>query len=172
MTHIYIPILTKSTPPNTSMNTAHLFDAAYSFRVPGELTLKKSVDKARKKQLQGEHVLRVKPKNSPERTSWWKQRRDALSPCACRFYPDQRDALEFNVYDGTVCIPGDSTKDLHNDKRKPVPVPTLSGKGFLRLLSSLLKENMKGNRGYAKGPTPTNPKSAYKCCDSNLERSP
>ncbi len=40
ITHIYIPILTKSTPPNTSMNTAHLFDAVYSSRVPGELVLK------------------------------------------------------------------------------------------------------------------------------------
>ena len=45
ITHIYIPILTKSTPPNTSMNTAHLFAAAYSFRVPGELVLKNIADK-------------------------------------------------------------------------------------------------------------------------------
>jgi hypothetical protein len=45
ITHIYIPILTKSTPPNTSMNTAYLFDAVYSFRVPGELALKNFADK-------------------------------------------------------------------------------------------------------------------------------
>jgi hypothetical protein len=56
MTHIYIPILTKSTPPNTSMNTAYLFIAVYAFRVPGELILKKSADKAWKKLLRGDHM--------------------------------------------------------------------------------------------------------------------
>jgi hypothetical protein len=46
ITHIYIPILTKSTPPNTSMNTAYLFDAVYSFKVPGKLTLKNVAERA------------------------------------------------------------------------------------------------------------------------------
>jgi hypothetical protein len=40
ITHIYIPILTESTPPNASMNTVHLFDVTYSSRVHGELILK------------------------------------------------------------------------------------------------------------------------------------